>query len=334
MVRPLQVLLPQFFRSRRRRRPGGTAPSDLYRAILLGLLLWTGGSAHARTAVILTSDSLSSTTRCVAGLISSIKKSDPDLQFVQIVCHTSNREHDHQITQARQAKPDIVVTVGSTATEHGLREFPSTPIVFASVLYPQLLQFIGPDQRQITGASLDIPFAIQFKHFKTIVPNLRQIGVVYSSGTESLVRKAAKIAADSGLQLIPYKLQSERDLPQAIDSLTGSSQGIWSLADPFVFTPQGTRYILVNTLRKGIPVMGFNRNVVESGALFALDFDYKAVGRQAGEMVIAILAGKPVDAIPVSAPDIIWFHYNEKTAGHLKISVPAELVAVAKEAYR
>ena len=80
--------------------------------------------------------------------------------------------------------------------------------------------------------------------------------------------------------------------------------------------------------------MGFSRNVVESGALFALDFDYKAVGKQAGAMVDSILRGIRPDEISVSTVDVIWFHYNEKTAKLIQIAMPDELVTVAKEVYR
>ncbi len=80
--------------------------------------------------------------------------------------------------------------------------------------------------------------------------------------------------------------------------------------------------------------MGFSRNLVESGALFALDYDYKDIGRQAGKIALQVLSGKSPAAIPVAVPGIIWFHYNERTASHIKVKIPEELVAVAKEVYR
>ncbi len=80
--------------------------------------------------------------------------------------------------------------------------------------------------------------------------------------------------------------------------------------------------------------MGFSKYVVESGALFALDFDYKAVGRQAGDIVNKILDGQKPKDIEVTTADVIWFHYNEKTAERINIVIPDELAAVAKEVYR
>ena len=83
-----------------------------------------------------------------------------------------------------------------------------------------------------------------------------------------------------------------------------------------------------------MPFMGFSRYVVESGALFALDFDYKAVGYQAGAIVNRILSGESPSAISVTRADVIWFHYNEATAKRINITIPEDLAAVAKEVYR
>ena len=149
-----------------------------------------------------------------------------------------------------------------------------------------------------------------------------------------LISPSMVVAEQMGIQLVPIKIEDVKEIPRALDSLARTVDGIWSVADPNLFSPQSTKYILLNCLRKGLPFMGFSRYVVESGALFALDFDYKAIGRQAGEIVNKVIAGADPGSIPVSDPDIIWFHYNEKTAEHLNLVMPGELVAVAKEVYR
>ena len=80
--------------------------------------------------------------------------------------------------------------------------------------------------------------------------------------------------------------------------------------------------------------MGFSKYVVESGALFALDFDYKAVGQQAGDIINNIIDGYKPEDIQVTTADLIWFHYNQKTSERINIEIPEELAAVAKEVYR
>ncbi len=291
----------------------------------------------AQNVIFLTSDSLISTRRVLNGARKSIKRDRAETEFNKFLLSSQKLYYERQIDSIKALDPDIIITIGSHATEIGKTYFPGKPIVFASVMYPVLSGFVKSLARpgaNITGASLNIPADIQFKNFLKIAPNTKKLGVLYSSNTASLIPSAKVLARQLGIDLISIKVDDSKGLPKALDSLTNECDGLWSVADPVLFTPQSTRFILLQTIRRSIPFMGFSRNVVESGALFALDVDYKAVGRQAGKIAIKILGGRYPGKIPVTSPDFIWFHYNEKTAGHIKITIPEEMIAVAKEVYR
>jgi putative ABC transport system substrate-binding protein len=296
-----------------------------------------GGTALSQTVVILSADSLTATKRTISGARSAIKE-----KYESAVIHSVQLGADlvrptAELESIRTLKPDIILTVGSSATRVARDNFTNIPIVFSAVKYPVISGFaesIAHPGSNITGASLDIPVDIQFRYFRQIIPGLKRIGVLYTANTAKLIAPARMIAAGMGMELVAIEIVSPRDLPRALDSLGSCTQGLWSVADPNLFDPQSTKFILLNSLRKGLPCMGFSRHVVESGALFALDFDYKAIGRQAGDIVSMVLAGADPGRIPVTSPDIIWFHYNEKTAKHVRIEIPPELVAIAKEVYR
>ena len=301
-------------------------------------MLGPGASTiYAQNVVLLTTDGLISTKRTLQGARKVIGRERPGAVVGHCLLSPSREIYEKQIDSIRQAGVDIVLTVGSAATSIAKRHFENTPIVFSSVMYPAVSGFVislDNPGKNITGASLNIPTDIQFEKFKKIVPDLRMIGVLYSSNTTPLIRRADGIAERLGMELVAIQVNHQKDLPAAMDSLTKVCDGIWSVADPNLFSPQSTKFILLRSLRAGIPFMGFSRYVVESGALFALDFDYKAVGRQAGDIVNRILSGTPPENIRVTVPDIIWFHYNEKTAEHINVTIPDEMVAIAKEVYR
>jgi len=287
--------------------------------------------------VVLTSDNLISTKRTLHGAKKVILQKHPDVLFKQFHLEQFPENDLPLIDSVKQIHPRVILTIGSSATKLAKENFKNIPIVFSAVKYPVLSGFVNSvlyPGRNITGASLDIPNDIQFKYLKKIIPHIKKIGVLYTRNTESLIPSAQVIAQQLGLQLIAIKVNSDRELPHALDSLANSVQAIWSVADPNLFKPKSTRYILLNTLRKRIPFMGFSRYVVESGALFALDFDYKAVGIQAGAIVDKILSGIKPEDIQVTTADVIWFHYNENTAKRINITIPKELAAVAKEVYR
>ena len=314
-----------------------TAVRNAIRIGLIGLLLVAGRSAGAQTVVFLSTDSLTSTARSISGARSTIRSQHEAATFHKIYIGTDRASYASGLKSIRGLKPDILITVGSAATQIARDNFEDIPIIFTAVKYPVISGFAASVDRpgaRITGASLDIPPDIQFRYFRQIIPNLKQIGVLYTSNTAKLIAPARVIAAEMGLELVAIEITSRRDLPAALDSLSRTTQGLWSVADQNLFDPQSTKYILLNALRQGLPFMGFSRYVVESGALFALDFDYKAIGRQAGTLAAQVLAGANPGRIRVTTPDIIWFHYNEKTAKHVRVVIPEELVAIAKEVYR
>ncbi|MBK7140795.1 MAG: ABC transporter substrate-binding protein [bacterium] len=311
------------------------------RRLLFGAIILGSVCLHlpvfAQKVAIITTDTLTSTQRSVSGAKSVIKGACAQATFSEFLVSFPSAKEPGATDSIRALKPDLILTTGTSATEFAKKNFKDIPIVFSSVMYPIVSGFVESFNRpggNITGASLSIPPKTQFEYFKMIVPNLKAIGVLYTDNTESLIPQAKQVAKNLNLELIAIRVSNEKELPAAFDSLARTVQGIWSLADANLFSPQSTKFILINALRRGIPLMGFSRNVVESGALFALDFDYKAVGRQAGEIASQILRGAHADNISVTTPDIIWFHYNEKTAQHINVVIPNDLVSVAKEVYR
>jgi len=298
-----------------------------------------GGEVHAEqvNVGIITCDGLKSTRRTLQGARKVIERAHPGSVFHEFQVGDNAASNLAIIDSLDRVPVDVILTVGSSATEFAMTNLPHVPIVFSAVKYPVLSGYVSSMAHpggNVTGASLNIPVDLQFKYFKEIVPELKNVGVLYTDNTASLIAHARAAANNAGLNLVAIPVNDFKELPKALDSLAAVADGIWSVADHNLFDPRSTRYILMNTLRKGMPFMGFSRHVVESGALFALDFDYKAIGMQAGEIVKLILAGRKPGDIAVTQADVVWFHYNEKTAEHVKVTIPDELVAVAKEVYR
>ena len=286
---------------------------------------------------VFTSDSLVSTTRALSGAQKIISQNYPDAVFDEYFLTRAPNTDTAVINGCRRNGTNIILTIGTSATQFAKENFSDIPIVFSGVLYPALSGFIESPTHpggNITGASLDIPLDVQFSYFKQIVPDLKRIGVLYTESTAPLIPSAKVIAQQLGLTLVPRLVKEPKEVPYALDSLAEVTQGLWSVADPVLFDAQSTRYILKTTLRKMIPFMGFSRHVVESGALFALDYDHKAIGFQAGQIINELIGGKDFSELKVTSTDVIYFHFNEKTAKHIKVVIPRDLVAIAKEVYK
>ena len=310
--------------------------------LLVCIFFLFGGPASAKIVQkigIISIDQEPSTTRTIRGITKSISLSKIDVVYEEIILIGNPATDQATLSKLGKFQPDLIITIGSFATQKASEYFPDKPIIFATVMNPVASGFVksmNDPGGLITGAALDIPPEIQFKYFKQVAGQLKSIGVIYSEETENIIEPARIAAKQLGIKLVAVKIESEKAIPQAIDSLCQVVDAFWSVADHNIYTPNSTRYIILQTLRYRIPMMGFSRALVEGGGLFTLDFDFKDIGRQAGEIATRVLLGKPPGEIPVSTPGagVIYFKYNEKTASQIDLQIPEELLAIAKEVIR
>jgi len=288
----------------------------------------------ARRIAIVSIDQDPSTLRTIKGIKKSLDRSGFDIEYREAILSGHPQTDDGIKKDLKTFDPYLIITIGSYATSHMSRAFPAKPVIFANVINPIASGFINSMERpggRITGATLDIPLDMQYRYFQRVVGKIDKMGVIYSPETENIIEKARTAANERGIKLIPLKIESEKEIPQAIDSLCQTADALWSVADHTVYTPHSTRHIVLQTLRNRIPMMVFSQSLVEAGGLFTLDFDFKDIGRQAGEIASRVLLGTAPEQIPVSTPGVIYFKYNEKTANQINIEIPDELLAVAKE---
>jgi len=235
--------------------------------------------------------------------------------------------------EIRRSNPDLILAMGTTAALAAKREIKDIPIVFCMVLNPVdsgLVESMRSPGGSVTGASLDIPLEMQFKHIKMLIKDLKSIGVIYNpEETGVLVQDAVKIARRNNLSLTAKAVSSEREVPGALRSLLSKVDALWSVADGTVFGSQSTQHILLNTLRTGTPFVGLSPSFVKAGALMALSCDYSDIGKQAAEMADRVLQGENPGYIPVAIPRKVSLCINLKTAKHIGLRIPENAIKLA-----
>src|SRR3989441_13041639 len=117
-----------------------------------------------------------------------------------------------------------------------------------------------------------------------------------------------------GLNLFARKVESPKDLPDALDSLNNRADVLWGVADQIVLNPQTVKPILLFSLRNRIPFVGLSATWVKAGALYALDRDYDDIGRQLGEMAGKILQGAAPGALQPASPRKVVYCINRRAA--------------------
>ncbi len=288
--------------------------------------------AGKRVALIY-ADSTSYTLRTISGISWSLANALPDCEVLE--CYQPELPQNC-IDKIKSKKPDVLVTIGTNVTNFARQNFPDYPIVFAKVLNPIESGFIkswdSPGSR-VTGAALDIPATQQVAQFLSILPGLHRIGMIHTAQTRRLRDEAESACNAHGISLVSIEIESTRELPAALDSLCGIVDGFWTVADEMLASPQFVRYMVMETMRYGVPIMGFNRNFVQNGALLCLEADYKFIGRQAGEIVVQVIKGADPADIKPTVPDIVYLYLNLKSSNLLKIDLAPEWISVARETF-
>jgi putative ABC transport system substrate-binding protein len=304
--------------------------------LILFLLQGIAFSAEKRIVIVKSSNS-PAFQAATEGVKKELRKGDILPVFIEFDLSSNYPEEPKIVPQIRELKPDLIITVGSKSTALISKEIKDIPIVFSAVLNPVASGFspnMTSSGSNMTGASWDIPLKTQLEKFKLIVPGLRKIGVIYTSDSEPVVTEAKKVCQGLGLELESVSITSEKEIPQVIGELEHQIDGFWAIADTVIFTPQSTQFLLLNTLRNGIPFMGPFSSFVQDGALFSLIWDDKDIGRQAGELATRILSGEDPGKIPIATPRMIYLILNLRTAEQINLKIPPNIVSVAKEVYQ
>ena len=288
-------------------------------------------AAAARVAIV-KSSSLAPFESALATLTESLRAqpNQPEILTFDLGGDGANAPTIFRDVEAAQAQ--AVVTIGTLATEMALQQTSTLPLIFSMVLYPEQSGFLRGHARSVTGVSLDIPFDVQFRFLRDLLPSAQRLGVLYHpSETGSIVDAGKAAAAKHGFDLRVRAVDKPADAVEALAGLLPEIDALWSVADSHVFTPQTTPTLILNALRRRVPLFGISKSQARSGAVMALYVDYGDIGRQTAELVVRVLEGERGEALPVASPRTVLLALNERTAEHLGLTLAPQLRAAATE---
>jgi ABC-type uncharacterized transport system substrate-binding protein len=165
------------------------------------------------------------------------------------------------------------------------------------------------------------------------MPAGRRIGVLYDpEHNQKEIEEAKKAAADAGFSLVAQSVRSIRDIPLALQNLENNVDMLWAIYDPTVYTPESTRHILLQSLRKKIPMIGLSTHFAKAGALLAIYGDYQDMGQQLALQAIAL--SKKSERLPqMSRPRKVRIAINEKVGRMMDINFSDQFLKTVHQRY-
>ncbi len=295
-------------------------------AALCGVADGAGARPDARIAVLVSQDA-GPYQEALAGLRRYLDQQGSKAPIDVYPLHGEAAAADAALQAARKAPVGLLVTLGSLATQAAVRQDPDTPIVASMILNADDLG----KSPNATAVVLEFPVEIQFRWMQKLLPGQKTIGVLFNPAeNQARIDAAARAARALGLTLNARRLDSPRDLPDALDNLAAHADVLWGVADQVALTPQTAQPVLLFSLRNRIPFVGLSMTWVKAGALYALDRDYHDIGAQCGELALKILHGASPASLSPVPPRKVTYAVNMRTARHMKVEIPRALLEGAQ----
>jgi putative ABC transport system substrate-binding protein len=215
-----------------------------------------------------------------------------------------------------KTKPDLIIAIGIHALG-SIISIKDIPIVYIMILDPQSLL---SDKKNITGVSMHIDPEKQLSFINKILPDVKNIGLLYDPAkTGDFVKNAKPAATAVGIKLFAKKIHSSKDFPSLLKDMAGEINAFWMLPDLTAVTPETVEFLFLFSIENNLPVITFSKKYSEMGALISFNIDALDIGRQAWDIAEKILSGTDIKKMTNIYAKKIDIKINQITARKLGI---------------
>lgn len=308
-------------------------------SLLVGLLLSAQlipaasveGAVGTGPVVVVSSSTSDSFRQVEEGFWQEVRGCRPEAAAISYALGPEPLARQEIMTAIAAREPGLIFTLGVRATQEVQAAWPRHPLVATMVLDERLFTVGG----QTTGVSLRFPAEVHLYWLRRILPEARRVYLLYDPAENAAMLVEIKKAAERhpGLEIHGLAVESVSQLPAALKAVGRQADVLLGLADATVYSGKTATAVLLTTFQDRVPFAGLSRSWVKAGALYALERDYRALGRQCGAMACRILAGSAAADIPPARPAAVRCIVNLKTAKHLRLTINAAVLEEAAEVF-
>jgi len=232
------------------------------------------------------------------------------------------------------AKKDLIVTIGTPATQTIVNMNSGIPVFFISVSNPvgaKVITDMNTPDKNATGTSNAIPVSEMFKLSAKLTPNRKAYGLIYNTGEVNSVTtiKNAKAYMDqNGIKYEEVIVTASSEVQQAAQSLVGKVDAFFIPNDSMVQSAMPQVAEIAKNAK--IPVYGSSAVMVQSGAFATISIDDITIGGITAEMADKFIKGTPIEKIPSITVSDFTTVINKTTADAIGVTVPEDVLKNAK----
>lgn len=228
-------------------------------------------------------------------------------------------------------KNDLHLAIATPAAQALLNADDQTPGLFTAVTDPVaagLVDSLDQPGGNLTGSTDALDVAKQIDLLTELLPDAKTVGIFYTSSevnSESQAKAARAALEVKGITVVEKTVTSSNDVQQAMTALASQVDAIFLPTDNTVAATIAT---IGDVLKEAkVPALGSDEAVLD-GVLFTSGVDFKAVGKQAGQLAVKVLNGERPADLAVASPESTSIAVNEDMAKQLGID-PEQIKSLA-----
>ena len=231
--------------------------------------------------------------------------------------------------------PDVIVAISTPSAQSMVAATKTIPVVYAGVTDPVAAKLVPnweASHTNVTGVSDELPLEPQIELMKKIVPTVKNVGYVYSSGevnSTTVLEQLKSQLTPQGINVVAAPAQRSSDVLTAARSLNGKVDVIYTSLDNNVVSSYESMYKAAVEMKK--PLLASNTESVQRGAVAALGVNYYDLGKKTGDVVFQILNGKKAGEIPSARMETLDLIVSKKNAVATNITLSEAVLKEAKE---
>jgi putative ABC transport system substrate-binding protein len=220
--------------------------------------------------------------------------------------------------------PSVIVPISTPSAQAVVSTTRDIPVVFTAVSDPlgaQLVKDMDKPGGNVTG---------HLALIKEILPNAKTIGFLYNSGEANSVSLLAVLKAEAekaGLTVVESAATKSAEVQGAARALVGRADAIYIPTDNTIISALEGAVAVAEEAK--LPLFTADTDSVSRGAVAALGFNYKDVGKQTGEIVVRILKGENPGDIAVKVAAGTDLVVNKSAATKMGVTLPEAVVGRA-----
>ncbi len=220
--------------------------------------------------------------------------------------------------------PDIIYTIGSQAYQYAHLYTPEKEIYFSSIVNWKRL----PTTPKTFGVSHELHSEMQLTLIKTLFPEIKKIGVVYSRYTEDLINEFQERGKNLGIEIVAHRVFEGTSDISEFHSFMDNIEALTVIPEPTLFRKESLlKEVLTLAKKRELAIFSYHKLFLDYGAVLIISADNQTTGRQ----ISAMISSRDRDGEKVQYPAGTNLIFNKRVADNIGLEYNPVLLYMFNE---